>query len=83
MNAILTAASSAPPLPASSESGDPYLTPREAAALLKVKPYTLSRWRMLKMGPPVIRLNLRVIRYRRADVEAFMQSSSESVRAGR
>ena len=35
----------------------PYLTPDQAAALLRVAPCTLRRWRQARYGPPYYRLS--------------------------
>lgn len=55
---------------------DALLTEAEAAALLRVKPETLRSWRTRKRAankaPPHVRINKRTVRYRRADVEAWV-----------
>lgn len=51
---------------------DRLLTTREAAELLSVKETTLEQWRWNGRGPEYIKLN-RAVRYRRADVEAFVE----------
>lgn len=58
------------------------LTPDEAAQLLRVAPATLSQWRTTRRNDdlPFIKLGNRV-RYRRADVEAFLRArTSRSVK---
>jgi len=47
------------------------LKTEEAAELLRVKPTTLEQWRWNGKGPRFIKLG-RCVRYRRADLEAFM-----------
>jgi predicted site-specific integrase-resolvase len=48
------------------------LTPDEAAKFLEVRPSTLARWRWAGKGPPYAKYG-KVIRYRREDIEAFIQ----------
>jgi predicted DNA-binding transcriptional regulator AlpA len=53
------------------------LTVREVAALLKLEKTTLDQWRHYRAGPPFIRLGTSRtarIRYRRIDVEAWLDS---------
>ncbi|MFM0041642.1 helix-turn-helix domain-containing protein [Paraburkholderia sediminicola] len=51
------------------------LTPEQAAEILGVSPYTLSNWRVGKRQPlPYVKLG-RLVRYRRADIEAFLSSN--------
>lgn len=61
-----------PPPPTQAQSPDvpTWMTSREAAALLRVKPATLEIWRMKGKGPTVHRIG-RNVRYRRAEVDAF------------
>ena len=56
----------------------PLLTPRETAELLHVRPRTLEDWRSRATGPalPFVRLG-RAVRYRRADVERLIESSTQ------
>ena len=49
------------------------LTQQEAAAFLRLKVGTLESWRRLELGPPYIRLSNKAIRYRRCDLEAFIE----------
>lgn len=49
------------------------LTPEEAAALLRIEPRTLSNWRAKRQGPPFVKIGLRCVRYRRADLLAFIR----------
>jgi len=52
------------------------LTEREAAAILAVKPATLNTWRCLgRHDLPFVRVG-RAIRYRRADVLAFIEANT-------
>ena len=48
------------------------VTEREAAAILGVSRQTLSNWRWLRRGPKVSRIGLRLVRYHRADLAAFI-----------
>ncbi len=50
-----------------------YLTPSAAAEYLFVSPNTLANWRVLGQGPPFVKVG-RAVRYRRADLDAFLES---------
>jgi Helix-turn-helix domain len=52
---------------------DAYLTARHAAAFLNTAPQVLANWRVKKRGPPFKRID-RFIRYRKADLRAFMEA---------
>jgi hypothetical protein len=52
---------------------EPLLTTDEAAAYLHLAPQTLCDWRYRGTGPAYIRVHRR-IRYRRADLEAWVQA---------
>jgi excisionase family DNA binding protein len=53
-----------------------YLTPREAAEYLHCSITTLAKLRMTgKSGPRFVRLG-RAVRYRRADLDAWMNTSA-------
>lgn len=53
---------------------------REVADMLKVADRTLQTWRRRGMGPPYINATGGSVRYRRADVESWIE---RSVRSGR
>ena len=46
---------------------------RQAAALLTLSPATLASWRSRGRGPAYFRLGSRAIRYRRSDLERFLE----------
>ena len=48
------------------------LTPRQAAEILGLAEPTLRRWRHEGRGPAFVKLSPSVVRYRAADVEAFV-----------
>ena len=52
---------------------DELLTCKELAELLKVPVSTVYRWRYLGVGPRGIRVSGKHVRYRRSDVEAFLE----------
>lgn len=54
---------------------DEKLTTSELAIELKRAPETLTRWRRLRIGPPYIRLQGRVL-YDRQAVEKWLQEQS-------
>jgi excisionase family DNA binding protein len=60
---------------------DEFLTEAELAALLKVTPRTVKRWRAEGTGPSWIRVG-RGIRYRRRDVDAWLERQAEEHSGG-
>ncbi|MHB1282565.1 MAG: helix-turn-helix transcriptional regulator [Metallibacterium scheffleri] len=50
------------------------LDERELAARLHVSVSTLRNWRVARRGPPFVKLGLRAVRYRLADVERFIEA---------
>ena len=50
------------------------MTPDEVAEVLRIKPLTLKRWRADGIGPVCHRYNAKRIRYRRADVGAWIEA---------
>lgn len=60
-------------------SRDPLLTETQAAELLGVKPQTLQAWRSTKRyGLSYIKTG-RLVRYRRSQIEAFLQARTVEV----
>jgi excisionase family DNA binding protein len=57
------------------------LTPAETAEKLRVSMRTLEYWRFSGRGPAFIRVGKRV-RYRPADVEAFLKANRQGAEAG-
>jgi excisionase family DNA binding protein len=55
---------------------DELLTEAELADLLKVSARTIRDWRVKGSGPPALRLG-RGIRYRRRDVDAWLEAQAE------
>ena len=48
------------------------LTPKQAAEFLGVPLGTLAQWRSQRRGPAYIKLEDRLVRYRRSDLEAYL-----------
>ncbi len=48
------------------------LTRQEAATMLGLRPQTLAVWAMTGRNLPYVKLGRKVVRYRREDVEAFI-----------
>lgn len=48
------------------------LTPKEAAGYLGISESTLAQWRSQRRGPPYIKLELRLVRYRRCDLGTYL-----------
>jgi len=46
----------------------------ELAALLRVSATTLQAWRHQRRGPPYVKLSWKTVRYRRADIEAYLSA---------
>lgn len=53
------------------------LTPKEAAEYLGIPEGTLAQWRSQRRGPPYIKLEERLVRYRLSDLEAYLNRHSE------
>lgn len=53
------------------------LTVEQAAALIGVSPWTLRKWRTKGKGPCFVRLGcaLGTVRYRRQDLDAYLEAS--------
>lgn len=49
-----------------------FLDEREVAEILRVAVPTLRNWRAKQRGPVFVKLGLRAVRYRVADVERFI-----------
>lgn len=54
------------------------LTPKEAGAFLRISEGTLASWRSLRTGPAYCLVG-RLVRYRRAELESWMQSNTSAV----
>ena len=52
------------------------LTEVEVAGILKMKQQTLRNWRGQRVGPRFIKLRDRSVRYRRGDVEAWIDAQA-------
>jgi len=50
------------------------LTSKEAADILGVPEGTLAQWRSQKRGPIYLKLEDRLVRYRRCDLEHYIKS---------
>ena len=48
------------------------LTPKQAAEFLGVPSGTLAQWRSERRGPAYIKLEDRLVRYRRSDLEEYL-----------
>ena len=55
---------------------NPLLLKDEVAEILRVRPQTLDKWRMEGSGPRFVSVNGRSVRYRRKDVEAYIEAST-------
>jgi len=58
-------------------SDSPFLSEREAAFWLHVKPQTLSNWRHQGRGPAFVKLGSRVV-YSKAALEAFIAANTRT-----
>jgi hypothetical protein len=61
---------------------DQLMRDEAAAELLDVTVAALQDWRYRKIGPPVVRLARKAVRYRRGDLLAFIASKTESAGGG-
>lgn len=57
------------------------LDEKEVATALDLATGTLRNWRSLRIGIPYVKLGKRAVRYRRADVDAFIASGLANVEA--
>lgn len=48
------------------------LTPKQAAEYLGIPETTLAQWRSQRRGPPFIKLELRLVRYRMVDLQTYL-----------
>jgi hypothetical protein len=48
------------------------LTPAKAAEFLGIPEGTLAQWRSQRRGPPFIKLESRLVRYRQSDLEGYL-----------
>jgi predicted DNA-binding transcriptional regulator AlpA len=48
------------------------LTPDEAAEFLSLSIETLAQWRSQRRGPPYIKLESRLVRYRASELEEYL-----------
>ena len=63
--------------PSTSTPTNDLMNERDAAALLGLSAATLRAWRFQRRGPAFARLG-RAVRYRRADLVAFLESATVS-----
>lgn len=78
LNARLSAARRPTQFPAVIAEDSPLITPECAAALLGVTPNTLGIWRTTRRYPlPFVKVG-RLVRYKRADILAFIESRTRS-----
>lgn len=66
--------------PANISSPGDLLTDEQAAAILSVEPRTLRLWRHTR-GLPHLKLTSKVIRYRRSDLDAWLNRSRTVISA--
>ena len=70
----------APPGTAPLQPGD-LVTETEAAAILACAVQTLRNYRWKGIGPRTVRVGQRMVRYRRADLAAFIEAGNGAERA--
>lgn len=63
---------------ATSHAVDALLDTPGAAALLGMRPQTLAEWRTTGRGPRFIAVSTRRIRYRRADLDAWLDAQTRT-----
>lgn len=56
------------------EGPQPLLTTREAAMVLGISQRTLEDWHHHRRGPPYIRVSRTMVRYRRSDLDRWIES---------
>lgn len=77
MTASDTLATAAPAGSTSSAAAPAFITGDEVADLVRVHPATVRRWRAEGIGPRFVRAG-RLVRYRRADVDAWLSRGAGS-----
>ena len=60
------------------QSIEKLLDDRDLAELLKVSVETPADWRKSGLGPAYVRIGPRLIRYKRSDVQAFIEAGHQS-----
>ncbi len=70
------------PTPSADAQADALLTPAEAAGKLAVTERVLERWRGTGEGPAFVKLSRKTVRYRAADIGAFVAGSLRSNTVG-
>ncbi len=63
-------------------AAEPLLTEAEAAAFLQVSRSAMNRWRVVRKGPPFLKLGGRLVRYARADLIAWAESGRKRTEGG-
>ena len=67
------------PQPAPTLAPGDLLADREAAAILGISVQTLANWRWRGEGPRFRKIGKRMVRYARADLEAFIEGEGRAV----
>lgn len=62
-----------------SHTDDEYLTSEELAAMLKVPVETIHMWRHRGRGPRAHKLNGRLLRFKVADVRAWLDAQADEI----
>ncbi|WDS35853.1 helix-turn-helix domain-containing protein [Pseudoxanthomonas sp.] len=65
------------PVPPNPLAHTDILTPKQVAAEYQLSERTLANWRSLQKGPRFLKFGERSVRYRRADLEAFIAGGAE------
>lgn len=60
--------------------GDELLDPQAVGATISTPVGTLANWRSAGKGPPFIRISPKKIRYRRSDLERWLQERTHTPR---
>lgn len=69
------------PLTATDANADPLLTEREAADFLRCAVQTLRNYRWRGLPPRWHKIGTRMVRYKRSDLEAFIEGSDNDTGA--
>jgi predicted DNA-binding transcriptional regulator AlpA len=64
-------------------SDDRLLSEGEAAEYLGLSPHTLNRWRVVRAGPPFIKIGAKAVRYRLPDLAAWVESQRKQTNTGK
>ncbi|MBO4700385.1 MAG: helix-turn-helix domain-containing protein [Alphaproteobacteria bacterium] len=58
---------------------EPLLTPKQVAKIIGISEYSIARYRKLGIGPKYLRFGEKLIRYRKEDVEEWLNRFNDEL----